>query len=138
MIAVDTNILARFYVDDPSDPEAAKQRPVARKVLADSASLFVPRTVILELEWVLRAFYGFDSAEFTKVVRHLLGLPNVHVEHWEHVDSALHWHLDGLDFADAMHLAASEHCAELLSFDDKRFARRASRLSLKPTVRSPA
>ena len=24
MIAVDTNVLARFYVDDPSDPEAVK------------------------------------------------------------------------------------------------------------------
>ncbi len=29
MIALDTNILARFYVDDPSDPEAVKQRPLA-------------------------------------------------------------------------------------------------------------
>ncbi len=25
MIALDTNILARFYVDDPHDPEAGKQ-----------------------------------------------------------------------------------------------------------------
>jgi hypothetical protein len=29
MIAIDTNILARFYVDDPKDPEASKQRPIA-------------------------------------------------------------------------------------------------------------
>lgn len=137
MIALDTNILARFYVDDPNDPEASKQRPIARKVLAESAGIFVPRTVILELEWVLRAFYGFGNTEFVQVVRHLLGLPNVHVEDWEHVDKALHWHLDGLDFADAIHLAASEHCDELLSFDDKRFSRRANRLSLKPTVRTP-
>jgi predicted nucleic-acid-binding protein len=137
MIALDTNVLARFYVNDPNDPEASRQRPIAGKILAESASIFVPRTVILELEWVLRAFYGFGNTEFVQVVRHLLGLPNVHVEDWEHVDSALHWHLDGLDFADAMHLAASEHCDELLSFDDKRFSRRANRLSLKPTVRTP-
>ncbi|MDO8788013.1 MAG: hypothetical protein Q7J42_08070, partial [Sulfuritalea sp.] len=39
--------------------------------------------------------------------------------------------------ANAIHLAASEHCDELLSFDDKRFSRRANRLSLKPTVRTP-
>jgi hypothetical protein len=29
MIAVDTNILARFYCDDPDDPEAVRQMPVA-------------------------------------------------------------------------------------------------------------
>jgi predicted nucleic-acid-binding protein len=49
MIGVDTNILARFYVDDPNDPEAAKQRPIARRILTESKSLFVPLTVILEL-----------------------------------------------------------------------------------------
>lgn len=59
MIALDTNILARFYVDDPGDPEAAKQRPIARSIMTDSPSLFVPLTVVLELEWVLRAFYRF-------------------------------------------------------------------------------
>jgi hypothetical protein len=49
MIALDTNILARFYVDDPGDPEAAKQRPIARQILTESVSLFVPLTVVLEL-----------------------------------------------------------------------------------------
>lgn len=49
MIALDTNILARFYVDDPGDPEAAEQRPVAYEVIAKSPSLFVPLTVTPEL-----------------------------------------------------------------------------------------
>lgn len=137
MIALDTNVLARFYVDDPNDSEALKQRPLARKVFHESASLFVPKTVILELEWVLRAFYKFDNTDFSNVIRHLLGLPNVHVEDWEHIDSALQWHLDGLDFADALHLAASEHCDVFLSFDDRRFARKARRLALKPQIRAP-
>lgn len=50
MIGLDTHILARFYVDDPNDPEAAKQRPVARRILVESPQLFVPLTVVLELE----------------------------------------------------------------------------------------
>jgi predicted nucleic acid-binding protein len=79
MIGLDTNILARFYVDDPGDPEAAKQRPIARRVIAESPALFVPLTVILELEWVLRAFYGFERSDFIRVVEHLMGLPNVTV-----------------------------------------------------------
>jgi len=47
MIGLDTNILARFYVEDPEEPEAAMQRPLARRLLADSPALFVPLTVVI-------------------------------------------------------------------------------------------
>ena len=138
MIALDTNILARFYVDDPEDPEAARQRPIARRILSESPQVFVPLTVILELEWVLRAFYGFAAEDFVRVVKHLLGLVNVSVEEWSRISDALVWHAEGLDFADALHLLASSHCTEFMSFDDRRFARRAKRLGIRPAVSVPA
>lgn len=137
MIALDTNILARFYVDDPADAESAKQRPVARRLLAESPQVFVPLTVVLELEWVLRAFYGFEAKDFVRVIEHLLGLPNVSVAEWSSIADALVWHQKGLDFADALHLVASGHCTELMSFDDRRFARRAKRLGVSPAVVVP-
>lgn len=137
MIALDTNILARFYVDDPSDPEAAKQRPIARQILTDSRSLFVPLTVVLELEWVLRAFYRFDSPQVVRVLEHLLGLRHVHTEDSERVAAALPLAAAGMDFADALHLAGSQHCEVLYSFDDRRFARRARRLGGSIPVRVP-
>ncbi len=111
MIALDTNILARFYVDDPNDPEAAKQRPIAHRLVVDSPRLFVPLTVILELEWVLRAFYQFSADDFIRIVHHLLGLPNATVEEWSRISNALDLHAQGLDFADALHLLASAHCS---------------------------
>lgn len=138
MIALDTNILARFYVDDPADPEAAKQRRIAHRLLTESLHVFVPLTVILELEWVLRAFYGFGAEDFVRVVNHLLGLPNVSVEEWTRIADALAWHTDGLDFADALHLLASSRCTGFLSFDDRKFARRAKRLGVAPAVVVPA
>lgn len=137
MIGVDTNILARFYVDDPNDLESAIQRPLARQVM-ESSAVFVSLTVILELEWVLRAFYEFGSKDFSRVIRHLLGLPHVTIEHWERIDTAVEWHLQGLDFADALHLAASQNCESFFSFDDRRFARRVNRLKLKPFVMVPS
>ena len=137
MIGIDTNILARFYVNDPNDPEAEQQRNLAYKIFTESARLFVPLTVILELEWVLRAFYGFQREDFARVIRHLLGLEHVLVESWERVDLALQWHLQGLDFADALHLAASRECQSFVSFDDKRFAKRVQRLGLQPSVKVP-
>ena len=138
MIALDTNILARFYVDDPADPEAVKQRPIARRLLTQAEPVFVPLTVVLEFEWVLRAFYGFAADDFVRVIQHLLGLAHVTVEEWARVSDALGLHKDGLDFADALHLLASSGCVELMTFDDRRFARRAKRLGLTPVVVVPA
>ena len=137
MIALDTNILARFYVDDPGDPEAAKQRPVAYEVIAQSSSLFVPLTVTLELEWVLRAFYRFDAVRIIQVMEHLLGLANVNVEEAGRVAQALNLLGQGMDFADALHLAGAAHCKALYTFDDRRFARRAQRLRVSPRVVVP-
>ena len=108
------------------------------RLLSESPQVFVPLTVILEFEWVLRAFYGFVAEDFVRVVKHLLGLPNVSVEEWPRIADALAWHTEGLDFADALHLLASSHCAEFVSFDDRRFARRAKRLGVKPAVVVPA
>jgi predicted nucleic-acid-binding protein len=129
MIALDTNILARFYVDDPGDPEAAKQRPIARRIMTQSPSLFVPITVVLELEWVLRAFYGFDASQIVRVFEHLLGLANLNTEDAERVAAALPLTAEGMDFADALHLSGSAHCEALYTFDDRRFARRARKLA---------
>lgn len=134
MIAVDINVLARFYVDDPGDPGASRQRPVARRVMDESPSIFVPVTVLLEFEWVLRAFYELDVSDFASAVNHLLGLPNVVIESRAAVIAALDAHVAGLDFADALHLSSSRHCRALVTFDDKRFARRADRLGLQPVV----
>jgi predicted nucleic acid-binding protein len=50
---------------------------------------------------------------------------------------ALEWHEEGLDFADALHLSSSSHCSEFLTFDDKRFARRARKRGMRPAVRVP-
>lgn len=134
MIALDTNVIARFYVDDPADAEAPKQRPLARALFEDSAALFVPKTVVLELEWVMRAFYDFKPTEFARVIKHLSALSHVIIENRDSVLSALEQHLQGLDFADALHLCSSSHCQKLATFDDKKFARRANRFGLNPTV----
>jgi predicted nucleic-acid-binding protein len=137
VIAVDTNILARFYCDDPDDPEAARQRPRARRVIVDSPAVLVPLTVILELEWVMRGFYEVSAETFCETVEHLLGIPSVTVERWEEVKDAIELHRKGLDFADALHWACSKTCDHFVTFDDRGFGRRARRLQLAPEVIIP-
>jgi predicted nucleic-acid-binding protein len=137
MIALDTTILARFYCDDPDDRVGQRQRVIARRILESHNALYVPLSVVLELEWVLRGFYEQRPAAVCAVLAHLLGLPNVHVEAWERVRDAIDAHQAGLDFADALHLACSGHCEQMLTFDDRRFARRAIKQGLNPPVAVP-
>jgi len=137
MIGVDTNILARFYCDDPDDPEAKRQRPVARRLMIGSSAIFVPLTVILEFEWVMRGFYEAQPETFCRAVEHLLGMPHVTVERWEAVKDALDLHRRGLEFSDALHWACSTSRERFVSFDDRKFVRRARRLGLAPEVAVP-
>ena len=138
MIGLDTNVLARYYVDDRSDAEAKRQRMAARRLIESGRPLIVCKTVILELELILRGYYGFAPVEAVSVLRHLLGLPHVTVEDRSTVEHALS-HCDaGIDLADALHHASYRACASMASFDDRKFACRAKKLGLAPTVVVPA
>lgn len=137
MIAVDTNILARFYCDDPDDVEALRQRPRARRVMLESPAVFVPLTVVLELEWVMRGFYEVEPEIFCQAVEHLLGMSHVTVEHWEVVKDAVDLHRLGFDFSDGLHWASSAACSQFVTFDDRGFVRRAKPLRRVPVVVLP-
>lgn len=131
MRAVDTNILARYYLHDD-----ARQSRIAQDIIA-AGDLFIPKTVILELEWVLRAVAAQPAAKVLACLAHLISLPGIVVEDREQVEVAIRHGERGINFADALHHAASDQCTELLTFDDRGYARRAERHRLRPPVRVP-
>jgi len=131
MKALDTNVLARFFVDDPDDAEAAKQRPAAIAALAERS--FVSVTVLLELEWVLRGFYELPAKDVARVLRALTRIEHLTLEDRDAVLTALDAFDKGLDLADALHLARSARAAEFVTFD-QRLAKRAKALKLTPPV----
>lgn len=134
MIGLDTNVLARYYVDDAADAEAQRQRLAARRLFESGQPLMVSKSVILELEWVMRGYYGFTQAEVASVMRHLLEQPHITVEDRVAVEQALFNCEAGIDFADALHHASYKACASVATFDDRKFARRARKLGLAPAV----
>ena len=138
MIGLDTNVLARYYVADKSDAEAERQRTAARRLIESGQPLMVCKTVILELEWVLRGYYNFAQEDVAAVLQHLLSLPHVMIEDRSTVEQALSHGEAGLDLADALHHASYRACASMASFDDRKFARRAKKMGLAPTVIVPA
>jgi predicted nucleic-acid-binding protein len=99
--------------------------------------VFVPKTAILELEWVLRYVADQPEDKVIDCLAHLIALPGITVEDRDEIEAALGYCRNGIDFADALHLAASNACTELLTFDDRGYARLARRLRLKPSVRVP-
>lgn len=131
MKALDTNVLARFFVDDADDPQAAKQRPAAMAAMSERG--FVTVTVLLELAWVLRGFYELPARDVSRVLRALAGIEHITLEDRDAVLAAIDAHDRGLDFADALHLARSGRAGAFVTFD-QRLAKRAKGLGLEPAV----
>lgn len=117
MIAVDTNVIVRIVTHD--DPDQAR-RAVA---LFERERIFITKTVLLEVEWVLRFSYRLPRAVIVSTLRKVVGLGTVEVEDPNEVSMALDWHEQGLDFADALHLAGSGKARRFATFDQNMASR---------------
>ena len=126
MAALDSNVLLRFLLqDDPAQAAAATR--LVRATGATGDSLYVPISVALEIEWVLRSRFTMNK---TAVVQTFFGLLETFELRFEHA-GALEWALNqyeesSADFGDCLHAALAGMAAEqpLWTFD-----RAAARLS---------
>ena len=119
MAALDTNVLVRFLVQDDARQGAAATRLIRSGITAGGA-LFVPVTVVLELEWVLRSSFTFDKAAVLHALFGLLGSFELVFESEGAVEAALGNYADGkADFADCLHAALAMLAGEqpLWTFD---------------------
>ena len=138
MISLDTNVLARAIAAEiDADAATTAQRKRAQALLSSGRQLFVPITVIEELEWVLRGAYGMPSDEIAALFEDMIKVENLTVDRVGAVSQAIAWYRQGLDFSDALHMAQSGLCAGLATFD-KQFLKAARRLDLKPQVSAPS
>ena len=127
MIAVDTNVVIRFLVDD--HPAEGK---IARRVF-ESYRVHLAESVLLESEWVLRAVYDFSRDDISKAFRALMGLSNVSVDDRTAVFQVMDWFDEGFDFADALHCVRGGGL-EMKTFD-KKFIKKAQKHGLN--VKAP-
>lgn len=125
MIAVDTNILVRLLVrDDPRQSAAAK-------ALFAAGPVWLSATVLLETAWVLRKGFRLEWPEIVDSLRQTCALENVEIEDAHGFQDALDWAENGLDFADAFHLARAQGAESFYTFD-QNFARRGRGLGAVP------
>ena len=120
MIALDTNVLVRYLVQD----DAAQAR-VATKViesLTDKAQGFVGREVLIELVWVLERAYGLARIEIATALDGLLASTELVIECADDLGLAIElYRNDGYGFADLMIVASARRAGskELVTFDRK-------------------
>jgi len=129
MLAVDTNLVVRFLTRDGEEQFVRADR------LIRDHDVYVPVTVLLEAEWVLRSAYGYLQARVVQALQGFAALSRVMIEDASTTAEALGWAAAGMDFADALHLARTEHCDAFISFD-RRLAAVAARVG-SPRVRAP-
>ena len=130
MIALDTNILARYLLND-----TPAQTEITEQMLSGPEICTAPITVILELVWVLESC-DCERKEIAKALRLLCGLEYFKPQHFDALVRALHWYEEGMDFGDAVHLALSEHAATFRTFD-KAFVRLGRGPETHPAVEHP-
>jgi len=105
MAVLDTNLLVRYLVQDDDAQLAAVKKPI-RTALRAGETLFVPITVMLELEWVLRANFKFNKDQVTAVLSNLLAAAELTFESEAATEIALALYKKSrADFSDCVHIA---------------------------------
>ena len=118
MIALDTNVLVRFLVQD--NPEQARLATELMDGLTDRDQGLVGGKVLVELVWVLERAYGFSHSDIAAARDGLLSSVEVLVEDADNVATAVdRYRNDGFGFSDLMIAAAARRAgaSELVTSD---------------------
>ena len=121
MIAVDTNVLLRFFLHDHAEQGRVARRFFER--LADSGeTCFVSSVTMAEFIWVLQRRYNVLSEQLPAIIETILGVPNLTVEHEPALRHALA--ATGGNFSDRLihFVGATVGCERTVTFD-RRFAK---------------
>jgi|CXWL01.1.fsa_nt_gi predicted nucleic-acid-binding protein len=120
MQAVDTNVLLRALIDDPSAPE---QCAAASAWLAAQDEIFVSQIVQAELVWWLRKSPAVNRAESGLILHGLHVHPAVKLQNPDAYEAALAHFDAGGDFADGLIVFEAHRFHSSLTTFDKALAR---------------
>lgn len=120
MVALDTNILVRYIMQD--DATQAQQATKAIEALTADKQAFISCIVLCEVNWVLRSAYNISKEECLSTLNKIITVAAFDIEH---IDCCLHalkaWQKGNADFSDYLiqAIAESKGYAITLSFDKK-------------------
>ena len=119
MAALDTNVLVRFLVQYDA-AQLAAARKLIRRCVNEGETIYVPVTVSLELEWVLRSNFGFSKPDVIRTLSQLLSSAELSFDSEGALEFALANYGQGsADYLDCLHVALAAQAGEkpLWTFD---------------------
>lgn len=119
MIALDTNVVVRYIVQDDTRQSAAATRLMEKSLDADNPG-FISLVTLCEIAWVLEGCYEADRERIRQVVEGLLGTKQLRVESTDLVWKALRaWQGSPADFSDALigQSALAHGATRIVTFD---------------------
>jgi predicted nucleic-acid-binding protein len=121
MASLDTNVLVRYLLSDTdNEPQSALAIKLIRSAVQAGDTLYIPITVMLELEWVLRSNFKLSKTQVTATLSNLLACGELSFESEAALEVALALYIQGgADFADCTHIALAHVAGEspLWTFD---------------------
>lgn len=118
MIAVDTNILLRYFAQDGGDQSAQATRLVEEMLSAEVPG-FISHIVLCEMIWVMRRAYRQDRAAIAAFVEGLLAAPQFAVEESSSVELALAQEGQGISDVLLHEVGRLHGCSHTTTFDRK-------------------
>ena len=119
MIALDTNVLVRFLVEDDK-VQSRRARKLVEEAVMDDEDLFVADLVVVETVWVLKRSYGLKKDAIAAVLRMLLGARNLRFESSDRMARAIDAYQKGRGgFSDYLirEKASEWECETVATFD---------------------
>jgi predicted nucleic-acid-binding protein len=119
MIALDTNVLVRFLVEDDK-VQSRRAKKLIEEAVMDDEDLFVADLVVVEMVWVLKRSYGLKKEAIAAVLRMLLGARNLRFESSDRMARVIIAYLKGRGgFSDYLirEKAAEWECETVATFD---------------------
>ena len=121
MIGLDTNVLARLFVDDDM-AQAALARAFVRDRCSPDNPAFVDRVALCELVWVLTSAHGYGRGETAEVLEELTASSDIVLEDVDAVRKAIAiFKRRAIDFADILigEVNRARGCRATGTFDRK-------------------
>ncbi len=118
MIAIDTNILVRVFIDDLETTQVNKARELVKK----AKNIYLTQIVLVEMAWVFSRAYKLNKQQITSILQEIYENSAFTVEHESiFLEALVFYKNNNADFSDCMILAATRiaNIRQFYTFDAK-------------------
>jgi predicted nucleic-acid-binding protein len=121
MIAIDTNVLVRVLINDPT---ADEQCMAARNLISTHGDVWVSWIVLVETVWVFESVYAFSKDQIISALEKLIQHPHVHLESSDTLNNVLTvFSASNADFSDCLILNEAQYKNLILYTFDRKLSR---------------